>query len=118
VRPSRRAGEEFANWHRDRLGIVIEGFLAVDAKGGSWHCREALRMDVLLAPPTYPEAPILNSAESRTGIPELSAITVEIANRERAFRGPLHFFHRFRGSLNRDPLALAGDPLQFGDSCR
>jgi hypothetical protein len=75
-------------------------------------------MNVLIAPLTRPEAAILNSAEGRTRVAELAAITVQIADRERAFRSKLHFFHQVRASLNRDPVALARDPFQFDNPCR
>jgi hypothetical protein len=107
-----------ANWPLELLRIAIDGFLAMDAKGGPWHCGEAFRMNVLIAPLTDSEASILNTAECRVGVAELAAITVEIADRERAFRGTLYFFHQVRASLNRDPVALAGDPFQFSNPCR
>ena len=44
-------------------------------------------MDVLIAPLAYPETPILNSTESRTGVPELTAIAAEIADGKSTFRG-------------------------------
>ena len=110
-------GEELANRHLELLSVAIGGFPALDTKGRPWHCREALRINVLIAPLTYPEAAILNSAEGRAGVPELAAITVEIADRERAFRGRLHFIPLVRASFNRDPVALAGYPFQFGNSC-
>jgi hypothetical protein len=111
-------GEDLANRHLELLRVAIDGFLAVDTKGRPWHYREAFRMNVLIAPLTYPEAAILNSAEGRVGVPELAAITVEIADRERAFRGRLQFVHLVCASFNRDPVAPTGDPFQFGNPCR
>jgi hypothetical protein len=59
-RPSCSTGEEFANRHPELLRVAIDGFLAVDTKGRPWHCRQALRMNVVIAPLAYPKAAILN----------------------------------------------------------
>jgi hypothetical protein len=75
-------------------------------------------MNVLIASLTDPEAAILNAPEGGAGVPKLAIVTVKMADRERAIRGRLHFFQQLRASLNRDSVALAGDPFQFGNSRR
>lgn len=71
--PLRSAGDDFANRRLTLLSVAINSFLAMDAIGGPGHCCEALRMDVLVAQLTYPEAAIPNSAERRAGVPELAS---------------------------------------------
>jgi hypothetical protein len=90
----------------------------VYAKGRPWQRREALGMNFLVALQTYPEAAILDAAEGRAGVLKLAATTVEIADRKCAFRGALNLIRQIRASLDRDPVALTGDPLQFSNPGR
>jgi hypothetical protein len=74
-------------------------------------------VDVVIALLARPETAFLDATERRTGVSKLVKFTVEITNRECAFRSRLNLFHLIGASLNRDPLAVAGEALQFSKLC-
>jgi hypothetical protein len=117
---SRGATEQVAAWRLNffKIKIVVYGFLAPYTKYGPRHRGKPLRVDIVIALLTRPETAFLDATERRTGVSKLVKFTVEITNRECAFRSRLNLFHLIGASLNRDPLAVAGEALQFSNLCR
>jgi hypothetical protein len=92
-----------------KIKIVVYGFLAPYTKCGPRHRGKPLGVDVVIALLARPETAFLDATERRT---------VEVTNRECAFGSRLNLFHLIGASLNRNPLAVAGEALQFSNLCR
>jgi hypothetical protein len=74
-------------------------------------------MDVFVAVLARPKAAFLNTTERRTGVSKVGEFTVEVRNRECAFGTRLDLFQQIGASLNRDPVTVAGEALQFANLC-
>jgi len=119
----RRSGcatEQVAAWRLNllKIKIVVYGFLAPYTKCGPRHRGKPLRVDVVIALLARSKAAFLDTTERLAGISKLAKFTVEITNRECAFGSSLDLFQLIGASLNRDPLAVAGEALQFSSLCR
>jgi hypothetical protein len=101
-----------------KIKIVVYGFLAPYTKCGPRHRGKPLRVDVVIALLARPEATFLDTTERRAGVSKLVKFTVEITNRECAFGSRLDLLQLIGASLNRDPLAVAGEAFQFSNLCR
>src|SRR5208282_2328066 len=101
-----------------KIKIVVYGFLAPYTKCGPRHRSKPLRVDVVIALLARPEAAFLDATERRTGVSKLVKFTVEVTNRECTFGSRLDLLQLIRASLNRDPLAVAGEAFQFSNLCR
>jgi len=74
-------------------------------------------MDVFIAPLAHSEVAFLDSTKSRTRVSKLVEFSVEVANRECALGSRLDLIQLIGASLNPDPVAVAGEALQFSNSC-
>jgi hypothetical protein len=70
-------------------------------------------VDLLIALLARPEVAFLDTTERRTSVSKLVEFTLEITNRECTFGSRLDLLQLIGASLNRDPLALAGEAFQF-----
>jgi hypothetical protein len=73
-------------------------------------------MDVFVALLAHSKTSFLNAEEGGASVSKLIEFTVEITNRECAFRRSLDLVQLVGASLNRDPGALSVKVLQFSDS--
>ena len=99
------------------LRIAVYGFLAPYTKCCPRHRGKPLRVDVFIALLARPKAAFLDTTEGRTCVSKLVKFTVEVRNRECAFGGRLDLIQLIGASLNRDPVAVAGEALQFSNPC-
>jgi hypothetical protein len=114
------APEQVVAWRLNlfKIKIVVDGFLAPYTKCGPRHRGKPLWVDLLIALLARPEVAFLDTTERRTSVSKLVKLTVEITNRECAFGSRLDLLQLIGASLNRDPLAVAGEAFQFSNLCR
>jgi len=72
-------------------------------------------VDVFIAPLAGPKVAFFDTTEGRSSVSKLVKVTVEVTNRECALRSRLDLVQLIGASLNRDPVAVAGETLQLSN---
>jgi len=112
------ATEEVAARRFVRSKIAVYGFLAPYATCSPRHRRKPFRVDVVLAFLADPEAAFPDATEGRASVSKLVEFAVEVINREGPLGSRLDLVQLIGASFNRDPVAKAGQVLEFNNPGR
>src|ERR1700722_1819578 len=100
------------------LGLVsVLLFLASETQRCPWHCPETFGADLFLTIEALTEQAFFNAGERSANFPQDARSAFQIASRQFAFGGDVHFIKRVRSFLDGDAFALRELPhelAQFG----